>query len=542
MILKKKYFLLLILSFLLFTSNNFALIKVGGDNNFPPYEFINSEGNPDGFNIDILKAVFKVKGIDYTIELDVWNIVRTALENKEIDMISGMVYSEERAKTFDFSSPFIQITHTAFVKDNIAINSIDDLKDLTIIVQKGDIMHDYAIENNLDKNLITLENPAAALQRLAAGTDENAVVLMGQLQGMYFIETLNLKNLSPANFIISSTNYCFSTYLDNRDLIFALNEGLDIIIATKEYHEIREKWFGKYDPRPPNYFFISLLIISPILIIVIIVLFINYTLKKVIKVKTKELKDNIKELKSTYQELQISKEQLQEKNKAFESTNQELEATNEEFASTNEKLLEANKEKKVLLQEIHHRVKNNMLLIKSMLVIQKQYLKDETAIKIFDECEKRIHSMALIHESLYRSNNISKIVMSAYIQNLLTNIYASYCKMDCSIEFETDLDDIVLSIEKALPIGLIVNEVLSNSLKHAFPGKNKGKISIIFKYINNRKKLIIKDNGIGFPKEIDINSDLTTYGLKLISILNKQIKGKLEVFSENGTEFVITFD
>jgi len=324
---------LLILLFVFFSFSVFSQIIVGGDDNFPPYEFINNDGEPDGFNIDVLKSVFRVLGIeDYIIELNPWNYVRNALENKDIDMISGMFYSQLRTDLFSFSSPFIKVTHTAFYRtDQKKIISVEELKDKKIIVQKGDIMHDYAIQNNF-QDLVLLENPEDALRKLVTSKDNDTVVLMGKYQGMYLIEKLNLKNLIPAEFDLYTSDYCFSTYLDNKDFILTLNEGLDIIIATGEYNEIREKWFLKYDHFSKINIFVIIAIILIFSFIILIILIWNLSLKRLVIQKTEEIHKQMIEIKINNEELEASNEEITANNEELEALNQEL---NDNFFTIN---------------------------------------------------------------------------------------------------------------------------------------------------------------------------------------------------------------
>jgi len=327
----KKYFLIFIIALLnIFLFSN-HILKIGGDSDFPPYEFINENGEPDGFNIDILKAVLKVQGIDYNIELNTWNIVRSLLENNEIEMISGMIYSPERAEIFGFSSPYLNVTYTVFFRKGEELKKYEDLKDKTVLVQKGSITHDFAIENSFDSNLIELDQPEDVFRRLASSTDENAVALMSKYQGMYLIEKYNLKNLVSSDFDIFSLDRCFSTHKNNTDLIFKLNEGLDIIMSTGEYNSIRAKWFGKYEDKSNNFLFIFLIIFIPVLIAFIIIAVWNFALKKVLDYKSGELDRKLLEIEEANKIIKKQSDDLNEKFEEAESNNEELKALNEEL-------------------------------------------------------------------------------------------------------------------------------------------------------------------------------------------------------------------
>ncbi len=208
----------------------------------------------------------------------------------------------------------------------------------------------------------------------------------------------------------------------------------------------------------------------------------------------------------------------------------------------NETLLESSlAEKEILLKEIHHRVKNNLQIISSLIVLQEQYVKDERILHVFKDFQNRIKVMALIHQSLYNSENLSKIHLSEYIKNLVNNLFKAYSANSKQIKLELDIEDIDFNLDNANACGLIINELVSNSLKHAFSKDDDGKITVTLKRTrNNRILLDVYDNGIGFPKDVDYkNSD--SLGLKLISTITKQMDGKISIEKNNGTHVKITW-
>lgn len=199
------------------------------------------------------------------------------------------------------------------------------------------------------------------------------------------------------------------------------------------------------------------------------------------------------------------------------------------------------KEKETLLQEIHHRVKNNMQIVSSLLRLQSQQVKDSETQEIFNACQNRINSMALIHTALYQSKNIASIDFKVYISRLMRQLILAYNHQDSSIDYSLDIQDIHLEIDKALPCGLIVSELISNSLKHAFPGKMNGHISVRMQRDQNDKYILsIADNGIGFPQEIDFRKT-GTLGLQLVTDLASQLRGTINLNIKSGTEFTIKF-
>jgi PAS domain S-box-containing protein len=206
-----------------------------------------------------------------------------------------------------------------------------------------------------------------------------------------------------------------------------------------------------------------------------------------------------------------------------------------------EKIESSLKEKEVLLKEIHHRVKNNLQIISSLLNLQSGYIKDKDSIEIFKESQNRVRSMALIHEKLYQSKDMSQIDFSEYVSELVSNLFSSYSLNSALITLHQNINDILLEIDIAINLGLIINELVSNAFKHAFPEGRKGNLYISIKKDGHKYELIIEDDGIGFSSEIDFRKT-ESLGLQLIITLVEQIGGEIFLFSDNGTKFVIKFN
>ncbi len=198
------------------------------------------------------------------------------------------------------------------------------------------------------------------------------------------------------------------------------------------------------------------------------------------------------------------------------------------------------KEKNILLQEIHHRVKNNMQIISSLLNLQIKYVDEEEAVNVLIESQNRVQSMAMIHEKLYESENLTNINFIEYIQSLVSNLFHSYNVKNSRIKTILEIDKVNLNMETAIPCGLIISETVSNCLKYAFPNDMSGEIFISLKSIDIGYELIIRDNGIGLPEKLEF-SKLESLGLLLVNNLTEQIDGELKINKQNPTEFKITF-
>lgn len=205
-----------------------------------------------------------------------------------------------------------------------------------------------------------------------------------------------------------------------------------------------------------------------------------------------------------------------------------------------EELKQSLKEKNLLIKEIHHRVKNNLQIIYSLHGLQEIFIgENPTVIKILNESKNRILSMAMIHEMLYQSKDLSSINFSDYIKNLTAQITESYVSENVDIKLETE--PISLNIETAIPLGLIMNELISNSFKYAFPNNQKGEIRISLTPENGEYKLIISDNGIGLPPDMDFKNTESSLGLTLVKLLIKQLEGHIELNKNQGTKYTIKF-
>ena len=192
-----------------------------------------------------------------------------------------------------------------------------------------------------------------------------------------------------------------------------------------------------------------------------------------------------------------------------------------EFAE--KRLQESVDEKIVLLREIHHRVKNNLQIIGSLLNLQSRYIREEGTLRAIRESQTRVKAMALVHEKLYQSKDISKIDLGNYINSVGRSMFDFYDTRGKGISFRTDIQDIFVSINSAIPIGLIINELVSNSLKHAFPEGRRGEIAISIRKENNTLSIVYRDNGVGLPVDLDWrNTD--SLGLKLVISLVEQMK------------------
>jgi PAS domain S-box-containing protein len=207
-----------------------------------------------------------------------------------------------------------------------------------------------------------------------------------------------------------------------------------------------------------------------------------------------------------------------------------------------ERLKASLREKEVLLKEIHHRVKNNLQVTSSLLKLQSASIQDRQAREMFAESQNRIRSMALVHEKLYQSSDLSRIDFADYVRSLAALLFRSFSIDRSHIQLQVEAEELSFSIDTAIPCGLIVNELLSNCLKHAFPEEQEGQIQIgVHAEAGGRYTLLVRDNGVGLPAHITLE-ETGTLGLQLVRTLADQLRGSVEIRRGAGTEFRIHFE
>ena len=227
--------------------------------------------------------------------------------------------------------------------------------------------------------------------------------------------------------------------------------------------------------------------------------------------------------------------------KAHEELERRVAERTADLARANELLRASLREKEVLLKEIHHRVKNNLQIVSSLLYLESRQIVDARAAELFRAGRDRVRSMAMIHERLYQSPDLARIDFAEYVRSLGADLLQSYGRSAGQIALRVDVGDVALGIDAAIPCGLIVNELVSNALKHAFPAGRDGEIRIALHPDSaGRLGLAVGDNGTGFPPDVDFR-DAGGLGLRLVVALARQLDGTIELSRDGGTQLRVTF-
>ena len=285
------------------------VIIIGDDNAYPPYSYLDENGNPAGFSLDLLKSALENMGFKVEIRLNTWSDTRKALENGEIDLIAGMFYSEERAKQYSFSTKHSVTKGDIFSKKSNVILSIEELRGKKVSVQRNDIVHEYLKDKDLEIEFIERNNVNEALEAVNDGVADYAGVL--KLPAHYYIKEEKYSSIISNEIDMVANDYCVVASKENEDLIYIVNGGLEIVKAIGEYDKIKDKWLSVYEhqtiiKRIKDYYWIVLIVLG-----VFLILFIwTVLLRKMVQKKTKELADSRNKLWESNQELEAAMGQL----------------------------------------------------------------------------------------------------------------------------------------------------------------------------------------------------------------------------------------
>ncbi|MGD2011869.1 MAG: transporter substrate-binding domain-containing protein, partial [Desulfobacterales bacterium] len=223
------------------------VLQFRGNNDFSPYEFNNDKNEPDGYNVDLTKAIARQLGLKVHIELGQWSDVRQELETGKIDALTGVLYSKERDEVFDFSIPHVVISYTVFVRKDSTFQNPMDLKGKEIIVVENVYAHDWLTQNDFTPHVVAVARPEEALQLLSQGRHDCAV--LARLHGVDLLRSLAIDNLKTIGPPVLTQKMGISVKAGNADLLAKINEGLYTVQASGEYDRIYRKWFSVYEQK-----------------------------------------------------------------------------------------------------------------------------------------------------------------------------------------------------------------------------------------------------------------------------------------------------
>jgi len=472
-------------------------IVVAGGDSFVPGSFLNADGQPDGMDIDLWRLWSEKTGIEVDIRLMEWKQAIPELLAGRVDVVDGVSFTPERAQYLDFSEPYGGInTYIFFHKGIGGISGLKDIAGFPVGIVAGTHTLEFLNREESDLRLLLYDNheelvSAALNGRLRVFISEDPLI------SYFFSKSGRRVDFLRTEQPMLTGDLRMAVRKDDVKLLSLIEEGLEEI-SSEEWQGILDKWTGVSPLQQLPWRWIGggagFLILC-----VLLLLTWNSQLRKRVSKATRTL--------------QLSEKQLQ--------------------VSLNEK--------NILLKEIHHRVKNNLQVISGLLNLQARHIVDQDSKETYKESQNRVISMALIHEELYQAKDLGNVDLAAYIQNLASNLFLSYGIDEQRVKLDLETDNVEMIVDTAIPCGLIVNELITNSLKHAFPESMVGEIHVGFSVLDNGDfELRVADNGVGLPQDFEIDST-STLGLKMVMILVEQLGGTLELEKQNGTSFRITF-
>jgi len=275
-----------------------SVIIVGGDQQYPPYEYLNEKGEPEGFNVDLTRAIAREMGLNVEIRLGPWNEIYNGLYSGEIDIIEGLFYSPERAERISFSQAHSVVHHVAVQrKKSVNIDSIDDLANLDLLVMKGDIMDEWVQEQDLGRSVVRYDSQEDALFALEEGVGD--CVLAAQIPSLYYIRLHNLNDLEISSLSLIAPEYNYGSLDENSQLIYQFSQGLSTLRESGEYREIYSKWLGVYQKHSmtrEEKIRLFLYIALPVFFLLLMSALWVYSLKKQVALRTEEIGKAAKKL------------------------------------------------------------------------------------------------------------------------------------------------------------------------------------------------------------------------------------------------------
>jgi two-component sensor histidine kinase/ABC-type amino acid transport substrate-binding protein len=488
-------FVWIVLGFCMITSPVAAMpdtLVVGDDGSYPPYSYLDDDGRPMGFHVDLMRAIAEEMDMPIQFNLGEWEVRREMLAKGRIDVLP-MFYSPFRDLTFDFSDPHTIIYHEIFKrKEAPAIHDVRDLAGKRVALQEAAYVHDYLSNQNIKADMLLVRSEVEAMRAIIDGKADYALVS----------EHLGRRMLKEHSWDLTSTGspilpvmYTFAVRNGNLELRDHLNAALIRLKEDGTFDELYDRWITSAG-EPTNWPSQRLLRYSGFGLLIVMgigLLGVGWIriLRKQVQTRTSELEESLHE-------------------------------------------------KSLLLAEVNHRVKNNLAVIHGLLTIQRDKMTVAACEQELDDSLSRIKSMSLVHNFAYAQEDVSHIDMHSYVLRLLEELQAELDSGGTAISYDIDVEAVALSIDKAIPCGLILNEWLSNAIKHAFPDRKQGNVKLIVSGSDREVYISVSDDGVGLPDDLDPYQSKTT-GFTIINLLVRQLKAEWSVEQENGTMVSLHF-
>ncbi|MGC9331600.1 MAG: transporter substrate-binding domain-containing protein [Bacteroidales bacterium] len=498
-----------------------------GDENYPPFEFINQQGKPAGFNVTVFEKLAETLNYNYTIDLIPWHQVVDSLQYGSKDYITSMFLSDKRKEKYAFSTPYNKVSQALFIRHDSDISGFEDIKDKTILVVKGDISFEFLMEFHITGNLKKFNNYAEAIKNLEEGKGD--AVICPKIQGTYIIQKHNISGITYLDIPFPLLDYCFATTKDNRHIRSLLNEGLLMLEQNGEYDKIYEAWYSAYS-EPDFVVFLRKWLLPAIFILaglLVLVLIWVYSLRQRVLRKTLDLR------------LELHQRKLAEKN----------------LKHAKEKAEESNKLKTAFLSNLNHEIRtplNSIMGFSELMLVdtddsdpRKEHMEiiQKSSAQLLSIVEDMINMSKIEAGQIKIKNKKVRLHALLYDMKQLFDKKAENKNLDFTLVLPEQNDFWIQTDESKL------KQILTNLLDNAFKNTEQGKIEFGYNRNNAYLEFFVSDTGYGIPENklnlifdrfVQISHKDTTanfgsgLGLSIARAYVNMLKGDIHVKSAPG--------
>lgn len=497
-------------------------IVVGGDQDYPPFEYLDKNGEPAGYNVELTRAIARQLGLEVSIRLGPWGEIREALERGEIDVVQGVFYSSEREALLDFSPPHTVVNHAIVVREGTAMpGNLSELAGKSILVMQGDILHDAARELGYAEQMVPVASQEEALRLLAAG--EYDCALVAKIPALYWIEQHGWSNLRVSDYSVRSPDYCYAVSNNNERLLALFSEGLANVRATGEYRKIYSRWLGAYEDH--SLAFRGLLkrflwVFGPLTLLLLGLFAWSYTLRKTVRNRTVELRREIAERKQREAEIRAKNAELDEKN-----------AELERFTYT-----------------VSHDLKSPLVTIKTFLGFIRQDLDagdEQRLTKDLDFMHGAADKMGRLLDELVQMSRVGRAVnppVAVRFRELVDEaLYAVAGRIaERGVELRLAEVDAVLYGDRPRLVEIWQN-LMDNAVKY-MGTQSAPQIELGMEHIEAEQVFFVRDNGLGVDprnhqkifglfEQLDVQAEGSGLGLALVKRIVELYGGRIWVES-----------
>lgn len=467
------------------------------DNNYPPYSFIGPDGSPEGIVLDQWKAWSSATGIAVEVRPMAWESALEAFDAGKADVLDTVFETPARRIKYDFTSSYATLPVPLFVHRSISgIASLADLRGFRVAAKAGDAVLDQLRAGGI-ADVATYPSYEDIVR--AAAAQNVKVFTIDQPPALYLLYKYGIDRDFRIAFELTSGQFHRAVRKGDSAVLTLVEQGF-AALPESALTAIDQRWMGRPIGRDLDWRLIAT-VGMVVLAVILFLLFTAWALRRRVAIATAELRDKVGEL-----------ERSEGRTRA------------------------ALADKEVLLKEVHHRVKNNMQVISSLIELASYDIREVADRKVLDETQERIRAMAQLHELLYRSDDLSSIDAGDYLEAVVNELVLGHSFS--GIEFTADRG--TLDIDRAVPLGLIANELVLNAIKYAYPGRSDGIIRVSLRIDGSTLLLAVQDEGRGFPQGTDPRN-CGTMGLTLVRNLAAQIRGRLEFKGPPGVRASLVF-